>query len=65
MIVNAIVVFAMRNCQDHEVKKQIIQAFIFQFVLHIIVLLRPQVPLTWHVIGGMSLSVGIDVAKTV
>merc|ERR1719164_57148 len=43
MIVNAIVVFAMRNCQDHRVKKEIVQAFLFQFGLHIIVLLRPQV----------------------
>merc|ERR1711990_739005 len=43
MIVNAIVVFAMRNCQDHRAKKEIVQAFLFQFGLHIIVLLRPQV----------------------
>merc|ERR1712017_2759 len=43
MIVNAIVVFAMRNCTDHRVKKEIVQAFLFQFGLHIIVLLRPQV----------------------
>merc|ERR1712046_369955 len=43
MIVNAIVVFAMRNCTDHKVKKEIVQAFLFQFGLHIIVLLRPQV----------------------
>merc|ERR1711907_777004 len=43
MIVNAIVVFAMRNCSDHRVKKEIVQAFLFQFGLHIIVLLRPQV----------------------
>merc|ERR1740138_1608918 len=43
MIVNAIVVFAMRNCQDHNAKKEIVQAFLFQFGLHIIVLLRPQV----------------------
>merc|ERR1711908_179837 len=43
MIVNAIVVFAMRNCQDHRVKKEIVQAFLFQFGLHIIVQLRPQV----------------------
>merc|ERR1711871_1667053 len=43
MIVNPIVVFAMRGCQDHRVKKEIIQAFLFQFGLHIIVLLRPQV----------------------
>merc|ERR1711970_660089 len=43
MIVNAIVVFAMRNCNDHRAKKEIVQAFLFQFGLHIIVLLRPQV----------------------
>merc|ERR1712086_878670 len=43
MIVNAIVVFAMRNCTDHRAKKEIVQAFLFQFSLHIIVLLRPQV----------------------
>merc|ERR1711990_383907 len=43
MIVNAIVVFAMRGCQDHRAKKEIVQAFLFQFGLHIIVLLRPQV----------------------
>merc|ERR1711871_1776111 len=43
MIVNAIVVYAMRNCTDHRAKKEIVQAFLFQFGLHIIVLLRPQV----------------------
>merc|ERR1712178_117219 len=43
MIVNAIVVFAMRGCTDHRAKKEIVQAFLFQFGLHIIVLLRPQV----------------------
>merc|ERR1712183_848027 len=43
MIVNAIIVFAMRNTQDPNVKKDVIQAFLFQFGLHIIVLLRPQV----------------------
>merc|ERR1712023_46739 len=43
MIVNAIIVFAMRNSQDPNVKKDVIQAFLFQFGLHIIVLLRPQV----------------------
>merc|ERR1712188_159372 len=43
MIVNAIVIFAMRNCTDPRAKKDIIQAFLFQFGLHIIVLLRPQV----------------------
>merc|ERR1712110_104054 len=43
MIVNAIVVFAMQKCTDHRVKREIIQAFLFQFGLHIIVLLRPQV----------------------
>merc|ERR1712036_53243 len=43
MIVNAIIVFAMRKTSDHRVKKEIVQAFLFQFGLHIIVLLRPQV----------------------
>merc|ERR1712057_87428 len=43
MIVNAIIVFAMRSTTDHKVKKEIVQAFLFQFGLHIIVLLRPQV----------------------
>merc|ERR1711959_205473 len=43
MTVNAIIVFAMRNTSDHSVKEEIIQAFLFQFGLHIIVLLRPQV----------------------
>merc|ERR1711988_646300 len=43
LIVNAIVVFAMRNCTDHRAKKEIVQAFLFQFGLRIIVLLRPQV----------------------
>merc|ERR1711988_1998863 len=43
MIVNAIVVFAMRGCTDHRAKKEIVQAFLFQFGLHIIVLLRPRV----------------------
>merc|ERR1712010_230711 len=43
MIVNAIIVFAMRNCDDPKVKKEIVQAFLFQFGPHIIVLLRPQV----------------------
>merc|ERR1712046_375081 len=43
MIVNAIIVFAMRKTSDHSVKKEIVQAFLFQFGLHIIVLLRPQV----------------------
>merc|ERR1712178_497627 len=43
MIVNAIIVFVMRNCTDPKVKKEIVQAFLFQFGLHIIVLLRPQV----------------------
>merc|ERR1712072_1616452 len=33
MIVNAIIVFAMRNCSDHRVKKEIVQAFLFQFGL--------------------------------
>merc|ERR1711896_21146 len=40
---NAIIVFAMRKTSDHSVKKEIVQAFLFQFGLHIIVLLRPQV----------------------
>merc|ERR1711977_521056 len=44
MIVNAIIVFAMRSTNDiHRVKKEVVQAFLFQFGLHIIVLLRPQV----------------------
>merc|ERR1711871_1102154 len=43
MIVNAIVVYAMRDCNDPKAKKEIAQAFLFQFGLHIIVLLRPQV----------------------
>merc|ERR1712072_959206 len=43
MIVNAIIVFAMRSTTDHKVKKEIVQAFLFQFGLHIIVLPRPQV----------------------
>merc|ERR1711907_788400 len=43
MIVNAIIVFAMRDTNDPSTKKDVIQAFLFQFGLHIIVLLRPQV----------------------
>merc|ERR1711887_79364 len=43
MIVNAIIVFAMRGTWDPSTKKEIVQAFLFQFGLHIIVLLRPQV----------------------
>merc|ERR1711959_374425 len=43
MNVNAIIVFAMRKTSDHSVKEEIVQAFLFQFGLHIIVLLRPQV----------------------
>merc|ERR1711865_81687 len=43
MIVNAIIVFAMRGTTDHKVKKEIVQAFLFQFGFHIIVLLRSQV----------------------
>merc|ERR1711934_1242750 len=44
MIVNAIIVYAMRSTNDiHRVKKEVVQAFPFQFGLHIIVLLRPQV----------------------
>merc|ERR1711934_404538 len=43
MIVNAIVVFAMRDTTDPKLKREIVQAFLFQFGLHIIVLLRPQV----------------------
>merc|ERR1711970_637083 len=43
MIVNAIIVFAMRGTNDPSTKKEIVQAFLFQFGLHIIVLLRPQV----------------------
>eukprot|EP00658_Telonema_sp_P-2_P038584 TRINITY_DN2764_c0_g1_i1.p1 TRINITY_DN2764_c0_g1~~TRINITY_DN2764_c0_g1_i1.p1 ORF type:complete len:188 (+),score=51.16 TRINITY_DN2764_c0_g1_i1:216-779(+) len=43
MIVNAIVVYTMRETNDHKIKREIVQAFLFQFGLHIIVLLRPQV----------------------
>merc|ERR1711865_473881 len=43
MIVNAIIVYAMRDTKDHKLKREIVQAFLFQFGLHIIVLLRPQV----------------------
>merc|ERR1719420_1005297 len=43
MIVNAIVVYTMRETSDPKIKKDVIQAFLFQFGLHIIVLLRPQV----------------------
>merc|ERR1711906_44256 len=43
MIVNAIIVYAMRDTKDHKIKREIVQAFLFQFGLHIIVLLRPQV----------------------
>merc|ERR1711865_1026961 len=43
MIVNAIIVYAMRDTKDHKPKREIVQAFLFQFGLHIIVLLRPQV----------------------
>merc|ERR1712072_354352 len=43
MIVNAIIVFAMRGTNDPSTNKDVIQAFLFQFGLHIIVLLRPQV----------------------
>merc|ERR1712022_42986 len=43
MIVNAIIVYAMRDTKDHRVKREMVQAFLFQFGLHIIVLLRPQV----------------------
>merc|ERR1719424_925273 len=43
MIVNAIVVYTMRETKDHKIKREIVQAFLFQFGLHIIVLLRPQV----------------------
>merc|ERR1712178_499035 len=37
------IVFAMRGTNDPSTKKDVIQAFLFQFGLHIIVLLRPQV----------------------
>merc|ERR1711865_208434 len=43
MIVNAIIVYTMRETKDHKIKREIVQAFLFQFGLHIIVLLRPQV----------------------
>lgn len=43
MIVNAIIVYTMRETTDHKIKREIVQAFLFQFGLHIIVLLRPQV----------------------
>merc|ERR1712046_258114 len=43
MIVNAIIVYTMRESRDHKIKREIVQAFLFQFGLHIIVLLRPQV----------------------
>merc|ERR1711981_255924 len=43
MIVNAIIVYTMRETTDHQVKREVVQAFLFQFGLHIIVLLRPQV----------------------
>merc|ERR1719460_1323739 len=43
MIVNAIVVFTMRETSDPKIKREVVQAFLFQFGLHIIVLLRPQV----------------------
>merc|ERR1712199_117363 len=43
MIVNAIIVYTMRATKDHQIKREIVQAFLFQFGLHIIVLLRPQV----------------------
>merc|ERR1712178_466416 len=43
MIVNAIIVYTMRDTKDHRIKREMVQAFLFQFGLHIIVLLRPQV----------------------
>merc|ERR1711981_1487792 len=43
MIVNAIIVYTMRETTDHKMKREVVQAFLFQFGLHIIVLLRPQV----------------------
>jgi hypothetical protein len=43
MIVNAIIVYTMRETKDHKIKREMVQAFLFQFGLHIIVLLRPQV----------------------
>merc|ERR1711934_1148326 len=43
MIVNAIVVYTMRETSDPKIKREVVQAFLFQFGLHIIVLLRPQV----------------------
>lgn len=46
MIVNAIVVYTMRETSDPKIKREVVQAFLFQFGLHIIVLLRPQVRLS-------------------
>merc|ERR1711934_647116 len=43
MFVNAIVVYTMRETSDPKIKREVVQAFLFQFGLHIIVLLRPQV----------------------
>merc|ERR1711934_44423 len=43
MIVNAIIVYTMREAADPKIKREVVQAFLFQFGLHIIVLLRPQV----------------------
>merc|ERR1712144_20657 len=43
MIVNAIIVWTMRETSDPKLKREVVQAFLFQFGLHIIVLLRPQV----------------------
>merc|ERR1712072_1201721 len=43
MIVNAIIVYTMRETTDPKIKREVVQAFLFQFGLHIIVLLRPQV----------------------
>merc|ERR1712010_55382 len=43
MIVNAIIVYTMREAADPRIKREAVQAFLFQFGLHIIVLLRPQV----------------------
>merc|ERR1712072_1166302 len=43
MIVNAIIVYTMRDTADYKIKRGVVQAFLFQFGLHIVVLMRPQV----------------------
>merc|ERR1711865_1345594 len=46
MIVNAIIVYTMRETKDHKIKREIVQAFLFQFGLHIIVL-PPSATCSW------------------